>query len=344
MVALLQCAHVACRECLRTYFTIQIREHNIGELRCPFCREPDLTDETIEETYFSNMSVLLKDLLEKDTFELFQKKLVDRALMKDPNFRWCPQCSSGFITVAQQKMVTCPDCNTTSCADCKKTWRKEHESMSCADFDAWVSREEPDSAEKALESYFEENGIQCPECKFRYALSRGGCMHFKCLQCGFDFCSGCNRPYKNGAKCGYSVNCPRMGLHAHHPRNCLFYLRDKEYEKLETLLKDAGIPIKRDPAPGQERQTRCSIPETKETSLGGYKDDICGKEVEPNMAGICRKHYIEYLGGLIFRHKIDPWPILESEELELCIRRANMRLPSKYQLTDAVYKDVLRKV
>lgn len=57
-----------------------------------------------------------------------------------------------------------------------------------------------------------------------------------------------------------------------------------------------------------------------------------------------RKHYVEYLGGLIFRQKIDPWPILESEELELCIRRANMRLPSKYQLTDAIYKDVLRKV
>lgn len=70
--------------------------------------------------------------------------------------------------------------------------------MSCNDFDAWLSREEPDSAENALEIYFEENGIQCPECKFRYALSRGGCMHFKCLQCGFDFCSGCNRPYKSG--------------------------------------------------------------------------------------------------------------------------------------------------
>lgn len=58
----------------------------------------------------------------------------------------------------------------------------------------------------------------------------------------------------------------------------------------------------------------------------------------------CRKHYVEHLGGLIFRHKVDPVPILESEELELCIRRANMRLPSKYQLTDAVYKDVLTKV
>lgn len=63
MIALLHCAHVACRECLKTYFTIQIREHNIGELRCPFCREPDLSDESIEQTYFSNMSVLVSCLV-----------------------------------------------------------------------------------------------------------------------------------------------------------------------------------------------------------------------------------------------------------------------------------------
>lgn len=62
MVALLQCPHVACRECLQTYFTIQIREHNISELRCPFCREPDLADEKIEQNYFSNMSVLVSFL------------------------------------------------------------------------------------------------------------------------------------------------------------------------------------------------------------------------------------------------------------------------------------------
>lgn len=135
-----------------------------------------------------------------------------------------------------------------------------------------------------------------------------------------------------------------MGLHAHHPRNCLFYLRDKEYDKLEALLKDAGVPLRKDLPPGQEQQKQCPVLETKETALGGYKDGICGKQVEPKMAGVCRKHYIEHLGNLIFKHKIDPWPILESEELELCIRRANMRLPSKYQLTDAVYKDLLRKI
>lgn len=41
---------------------------------------------------------------------------------------------------------------------------------------------------------------------------------------------------------------------------------------------------------------------------------------------------------------IDPVPMFELEEMELCIRRANMKLPSKYRLSDDIYKDVLRKV
>jgi hypothetical protein len=40
--------------------------------------------------------------------------------------------------------------------------------------------------------------LDCPECKFRYDLARGGCMHFKCGQCGHEFCSGCYNPFKHG--------------------------------------------------------------------------------------------------------------------------------------------------
>jgi hypothetical protein len=31
----------------------------------------------------------IQDILEKDTHDLFQRKLRDRTLMKDPNFKWC---------------------------------------------------------------------------------------------------------------------------------------------------------------------------------------------------------------------------------------------------------------
>ena len=62
-------------------------------------------------------------------------------------------------------------------------------------------------------------------------------MHFTCTQCKHEFCIGCNKPFKMGVKCGKGAGCARMGLHAHHPRNCLFYLRDKEPADLQKLLK-----------------------------------------------------------------------------------------------------------
>lgn len=81
------------------------------------------------------------------------------------------------------------------------------------------------------------NGIDCPKCKFRYDLARGGCMHFTCSQCKYEFCYGCNKDFLMGAKCKVSPYCAKLGLHAHHPRNCLFYLRDKEPHELQSLLR-----------------------------------------------------------------------------------------------------------
>lgn len=61
-------------------------------------------------------------------------------------------------------------------------------------------------------------------------------MHFTCSQCKFEFCYGCGKPFMMAAKCGMSEHCAKLGLHSHHPRNCLFYLRDKEPEVLQQLL------------------------------------------------------------------------------------------------------------
>lgn len=70
-----------------------------------------------------------------------------------------------------------------------------------------------------------------------FVFFRGGCMHFTCTQCKYEFCYGCGKPFTMGARCGLSEYCAKLGLHAHHPRNCLFYLRDKEPHELQTLLQ-----------------------------------------------------------------------------------------------------------
>ncbi|CAN7991255.1 unnamed protein product, partial [Ixodes hexagonus] len=343
MVSLLNCVHRACNECLRAYFTIQIRDRNITELLCPFCNEPDLGDEDVELNYFNNLDVLLKNLVEQDVYDLFQQKLRDRALMKDPNFRWCSQCSSGFITYPDQKRLVCPDCRAVTCAFCRKPWQKQHEGISCEQFQEWQEDNDPESQAEGIARYLSDNGIDCPNCKFKYALARGGCMHFKCYQCGFDFCCGCNQPFKMGEKCGWSPICAKLGLHAHHPRNCLFYLRDKDINELQKLLVEKAVTFNKDPPVHWEETTKCQVPEQKETSEG-LRDDICGKSVEVGMAGLCKVHYIEYLGQLIFRHRIDPLPIFDVDELELVLKRANIRLPSRYKLSDRQYQDALIKV
>lgn len=343
MVCLLNCVHRACKECLKAYFTIQIRDRNIMELLCPFCNEPDLCDEDVEHNYFNNIDVLLKGLVDDDVYDLFQQKLRDRALMKDPNFRWCSQCSSGFITYPDQKRLACPDCKAITCAFCRKPWQKQHEGISCEQFREWQEDNDPESQAEGIARYLADNGIDCPNCKFKYSLARGGCMHFKCYQCGFDFCSGCNQPFKMGEKCGWSPICAKLGLHAHHPRNCLFYLRDKDIAELQKLLEEKAVAFNKSPPVHWEETKQCQVPEQKETSEG-LKDDICGKEVEDGMAGLCRTHYVEYLGQLIFRHRIDPLPIFEVDELELVLKRANIRLPSRYKLSDRQYQDALIKV
>ena len=59
----------------------------------------------------------------------------------------------------------------------------------------------------------------------------------------FQFCIGCERPFRNGVKCGKEPGCSKKGLHAHHPRNCLFYLREKEPEDLQRLLDVSFIHV-----------------------------------------------------------------------------------------------------
>ena len=65
--------------------------------RCPFCHEPaglaDPDDDDLATAYFAKLDILLKSLIEQDVHDLFQRKLRDRTLMKDPNFKWCYKVS-----------------------------------------------------------------------------------------------------------------------------------------------------------------------------------------------------------------------------------------------------------
>ena len=51
--------------------------------------------------------------------------------------------------------------------------------------------------------------------------------------------------------CTKYESCRNKGLHAHHPRNCLFYLRDEDVDDLQKLLNDNKVDYDTDPPKGQ---------------------------------------------------------------------------------------------
>merc|ERR1712029_605376 len=58
-----------------------------------------------------------------------------------------------------------------------------------------------------------------------------------------------------------------LGLHAHHPRNCLFYLRDKEPDDLQKLLKKNKVEYLTEPRDGSDVKT-CRVQVQRRHQMG----------------------------------------------------------------------------
>lgn len=105
-------------------FNSQITDRSIADCVCPFCKLPELHDPSTTDDdaleYFSNLDIILKNILDEEVHELFQRKLRDRTLVQDPNFKWCVHCSSGFFARPKQKRLICPDCGSVTCSQCRK--------------------------------------------------------------------------------------------------------------------------------------------------------------------------------------------------------------------------------
>ncbi|XP_041448175.1 E3 ubiquitin-protein ligase lubel isoform X2 [Drosophila obscura] len=357
IVSMLKCTHKCCKQCAKSYFTVQITDRSINDCSCPYCKLPELSNEQQHEDehleYFSNLDIFLKSILDPDVHELFQRKLRDRTLLQDPNFKWCIQCSSGFFARPKQKRLICPDCGSVTCAQCRKPWERQHEGSSCEAYLEWRRENDPEKQAQGVQEHLAHNGIDCPKCKFRYSLARGGCMHFTCTQCKFEFCYGCARPFMMGAKCQVSSYCAKLGLHAHHPRNCLFYLRDKIPLQLQFLLKEQKVQFDTEPVQVQDElsssitaraMARCPIPLQKETPQG-LVDTVCNTEVPDKHAGMCRTHYVEYLAAKVAKAGIDPLPIFDLTDCVQELRRRGIALPERGPWdTDEIYKKMCSEV
>ncbi|XP_042629901.1 uncharacterized protein LOC109065048 [Cyprinus carpio] len=349
MVTMTHCSCTFCESCFKKYFSSVIKEKNIVHAVCPLCNLPDVQRGRREESmeYFSLLDTQIRYYLDPQIHELFQRKLRDQALQEMPNFRWCTHCCFGLLHEANRLRMDCPSCGKSTCFQCKRPWAPQHEGISCEKFKEWEQLNSPEYQNSRLEQLLSRNKIDCPKCKFRFFLARGGCLHFKCTQCQHEFCGGCSQPFKQGSACTFSTECGAKGLHAHHPRNCLYHLRDWSVPRLRTLLQHYGVshPLMFSPKNTAARHSKgiCGVMEFQES--GGVKEEPCGRTAVPEYSGYCMVHYKECLVELINNNALDPVVLLGGAELKAEMDRWKVPVPEKQPLEpDQRYEDRLRQI
>ncbi|XP_064202227.1 E3 ubiquitin-protein ligase RNF31 isoform X3 [Anguilla rostrata] len=342
IITMTHCPCAFCESCFRAYFSSVIKEKSIASVVCPLCNRPDVRGpgamgEAMD--YFSLLDTQIRHYLDPETHELFQRKLRDHALLEMPNFRWCAHCSFGLLHEADRLRMDCPSCKKSTCSNCKSPWVPQHEGLSCEMFRKWQTENNPEYQNARLEHLLSRNKIDCPNCKFRFYLSKGGCLHFKCTQCQYEFCEGCRRPFKLGSACGFSADCGMKGLHAHHPRDCLYHLRDWSVPRLCQLLQHhkVAIPLQ---AGGSDKGL-CGVLEQRETA---QREEPCGKPAPAEYNGYCECHYKEWLVELINQKQLDPAALFDRAELVSELQRWGVRVPQAHRLEpEAKYLQRLRR-
>ncbi|GFR69577.1 E3 ubiquitin-protein ligase RNF31 [Elysia marginata] len=279
-----------CQECLVSHFEIAIRERHVRHWVCPQCSQPDLSDLEVASNYLQFLGMQLQPMISQDLRDLFETKFRDWHLQKMDYFRWCAHCAEGFLAENQGGllMMTCPRCGKKTCFKCKKQWEDQHEGLTCEEFSQWKVDNDPSNQSVGLAKHLDENGIDCPNCKMRFALAKGGCMHFKCPQCGHEFCSGCNEAYHHKNMCTKYKLCKNLGLHCHCPRDCFSFLRDYTVDQLQTLLKQHNVQFNTAPPADQQDRAHCPVMEQKEFDEGN-RDEKCGRDALPGGAGLCEE-------------------------------------------------------
>ncbi|XP_026170416.1 E3 ubiquitin-protein ligase RNF31 isoform X2 [Mastacembelus armatus] len=332
IITMTHCSCFLCQTCFKTFFSAAIKERSIDQLVCPQCGKPEIRGQGgMEESmdYFNLLDTQIRHFLPPQLHELFQRKLRDRALQEMPNFCWCAHCSFGMLHEADRLRMDCPSCKKSTCSQCRSPWSPLHQGLSCEQFRVWQQQNQPDPHTNTLLSY---NSIECPKCQFIFSLSKGGCLHFTCSQCQHQFCGGCSQTFSQGAACGFSADCGTKGLHAHHPRDCLYHLRDWSIPRLHLLLQHYRVsPSWLDPAssdsPDISQIGVCSVLELRDD--GNRREEPCGRPALPEYRGYCQLHYKERLVELINRCRADPAVLFSPAETMAELHRWHIALPTR---------------
>ncbi|KAG4066077.1 hypothetical protein HA402_001324 [Bradysia odoriphaga] len=305
------CTHSFCVSCSKQYFTVKIMEYGIHSFRCPIDGCVSFDELPNKSNFFKDLKLVLGDVLNAETQKVFDNKIG----IIEPGFVRCPLCNHGFINQCKSKLTHCTACLQSFCNICGRKWTQDHSQTNCEANDR--------SVEDGESSVLQMNtNAACPQCKYKYYLERGGCMHITCIECSYEYCEFCLKEMTGKGKACNFPNCSmERSLHGHHPRNCMYYVREMNHTNLEALLKANGVHYN---LVHKEKTSTCPVKVNKDMG-GTWVESECNQpSTEPY--NMCLEHYKWYLGELIKIHSIDPVDTMNNLECMCELKRNNVPL------------------
>jgi ariadne-2 len=187
----LECLHLYCNSCWKTYFSGLIKESNTSQFECMHSKCQLNANESFLYKILNNETKLCEDY----------KNLLDLDLIKSSaDLRKCPNSDCEYLIWAKPaaRRVVCY-CSTQYCFLCTNAY---HSPNSCDIIRKWNKKCQDDSETR---NYLLVHTQDCPKCKVCIEKN-GGCAHMTCYHCKHEFCWVCANDWKTH---GATYDCNR---------------------------------------------------------------------------------------------------------------------------------------
>lgn len=194
-----ECGHNICQDCMLNFCQLHVGEGTVQQLSCP---EP-----SCKTTIPPN---IVRDILGDESYERWERLLLQRALDTMGDIEWCPRCNNAVVR--EDDLGHCNICLYDFCTQCKEAWHKgsnckgieemlaslEQSSKQDGDDKATSDEAEGPSLEQKRKAIYlslqhmKEVCKWCPKCRAPI-IKNGGCSKVHCIKCGTSMCWVCGK-------------------------------------------------------------------------------------------------------------------------------------------------------
>jgi len=171
----------------------------------------------------------------------YEKFMLRRVLVAEPDARWCPAPDCGFVVIASGcagcPKLQChrPGCDTNFCYHCKQEWHPNQTCDAARQQRARATGRASSSADSidvltGHSRHRKDSDIKpCPTCKVLIIkMDDGSCNHMTCSVCGTEFCWLCMKQIND--------------LHYLSPSGCTFWGK-KPWSRKKKIMWQLGMLV-----------------------------------------------------------------------------------------------------